>query len=189
MSPSITAALFTLSCSPSIVSLTSRQPVGIRNSDHAVDLQVRRTRKNVSGNFLIVARVLNRVRRSVRGLRKRRRDPSPFFPQDLSASNSGLKQPGCQWRPEHDSQTAEIDAARVPAGPMSNALVASVIWVFDPHRPFLPRPGSARTLEPSPSLSAMSTPPSIIDLGRQDGRDRVVAFARRPLHALHLHSL
>jgi hypothetical protein len=129
----------------------SDDAVGIRNSDHAVDLQVRRTGKNVSGNFLIVARVSNRVRRSDRGLRKRRRDPSPFFPQDLSASDSGLKQPGCQWRPEHDSQTAEIDAARVPAGPMSNALVASVIWVFDPHTTFISSGSSGRSKRSSPS--------------------------------------
>ncbi len=40
-----------------------------------------------------------------------------------------------------------------------------------------PRPGSARTLGPWPSPSAMSTPPSSSS-ARQDGRDRVVAFAR-----------
>src|SRR6266545_1975579 len=42
---------------------------------------------------------------------------------------------------------------------------------------FSPRPGSARTLGPWPSPSAMSTPPSSSS-ARQDGRDRVVAFAR-----------
>jgi hypothetical protein len=100
-----------------------------------LDLQVRRRRKKVSGNFLIVARRLEPSAKTPPRTPKEESRSQSVSPQDLSASDSQiLSNPTVRGDPSTTLKPVKTNAAWMPAGPMLNALVAGVIRVSVPFR-------------------------------------------------------